>query len=198
MRDEETESLWDHMTGRCLRGRLEGAELERFNVRIVSLDRLRAECPGARFLGDGVGLREYGKPNLTSPGAWFMRVFGRKAMRVMFRAKAGEDNAGVMPSHFLASFDGQVDARLPKLANGLGVLSGREARFYPMKAVKAAGGALKEELDGRTLEVAMEPGEPPRAQWEGGGEPFQFLSRWYGWSVSYPGTSIFEAEARAP
>ena len=50
MRDEETGSFWQQVSGRCISGPLEGAQLERVHSDELYLAQLAAEAPGATVL----------------------------------------------------------------------------------------------------------------------------------------------------
>ncbi len=96
-----------------------------------------------------------------------------------------------LPGFAYASMSAPVDARLDRLTQGLGVVAGRGARFYPMRSIPAQG--IDDDWDGRALHVSRRPIDGvPFARWaDTGDEPMQLLTRWYGFSFTYPGCDVF-------
>lgn len=83
---------------------------------------------------------------------------------------------------------GAPDRRLPEMTQGLGVVVGSRARFYPTQ-VLAAG--LMENWAGHTLQLGVGlVDKVPYAHWEDGVRPLQIFCRWYGFSFSYPGCEL--------
>ena len=99
---------------------------------------------------------------------------------------------GWLPGFFYASLSEPIDPRLDKLAQGLGVIVGKKAKYYPMDRIPAYG--IRDQWLNRVL--CIERGAVdgvPHATWlETGEEPMQLLSRWYGFSFTYPGCEIYE------
>lgn len=171
--DEETWSDWDHITGECFAGPHEGRVMDWWPVRITTLEQARREQPGL-----GVLISSY------------RSVVERLVERFAPRAIGGE---GFLPPHFRVTMAGRVDRRLDGLRNGLGVIDGGQARFYPMDRVPAAG--LEDRWADRILVVRRRPDGVPYAAWKGGGEPeMQLLSRWYGFSFTWPGCAVVEGD----
>jgi hypothetical protein len=52
---------------------------------------------------------------------------------------------------------GKEDPRRPRMERGLAVWTDRTQRFYPLEAIRAHGGALIDELDGRRTLVCIDP-----------------------------------------
>ena len=65
------------------------------------------------------------------------------------------------------------------------------AKFSPLRAIPASG--LEDDWHGRILHLWRgELDGAPRARWlDTGQEPMQLLSRWYGFSFTYPGCEIY-------
>jgi hypothetical protein len=175
--DDETRTYWDHITGEALHGPRAGARLEAFGVQMTTLERALADEPWLQLMRSRPGpiARAFGRLHLA-------RLRGR----------------GWMPPYFHLTMAGR-DERLPRMANGLGVVEGGEARFYPMEALLHGGEApslagVTDSWSGRPLHVAVDPDDRfPFAEWEDGARPFQLFTRWYGFSYAYPGCAIFAA-----
>ena len=199
--DEETGSIWNHITGRAVYGPLEGYTLPVFN-----LLHMTAEQALARYPELPVAISD--RP-----------VRGRRGM---FAPLA--DRVPFLRPGFKSTIV-KEDTRLPTMDIGLGVWTESEQRYYPMDLVRAGGGAIVDRFDGRRLVVYMEPGsyavdafftDEHTASLDGsrvmvgeelvleGGvlrdasgsrlaieRPLQLFSRWYGFALTFPGTTIY-------
>ena len=199
--DEETGSIWNHITGRAVYGPLEGYTLPVFN-----LLHMTAEQALDRYPGLSVAISD--RPIRGRRG-----FFGSLLERVP-----------VLGAGFRSTIV-KEDTRLPTMDIGLGVWTESEALYYPMEAIQAAGGALIDDFDGRRLVVYVEPGvysldaffteeetvsvEDSRLRVgeelvlesgvlrDASGErlemdrPLQLFSRWYGFALTFPGTTIY-------
>jgi hypothetical protein len=78
------------------------------------------------------------------------------------------------------------------LTQGLGVIVGNKAKYYPMNRIPADG--IWDIWLGRKLRVQRGAIDGvPRASWQDTNEePLQLLTRWYGFSFTYPRCEIFE------
>ena len=199
--DDETESIWNHITGRAVYGPLEGYTLPVFN-----LLHMTAEQALDRYPGLSVAISD--RPVRGRRG-----FFAPVAERVPFLRRG------------FRSTIVKEDTRLPTMDIGLGVWTESEQRYYPMEAVQAAGAALVDDFDGRRLVVYVESGvysldafftEEQTVSTDGshvrvgeesvleGGvlrdasgdrlemeRPLQLFSRWYGFALTFPGTTIY-------
>ena len=97
-----------------------------------------------------------------------------------------------LPKFFHASMNSPIDPRLDKLTQGLGVVVGSQTKYYPMNSIPASG--LDDPWLGRTLRIARGPIDGvPHARWsDSGEEPMQLLTRWYGFSFTYPKCEIYQ------
>jgi hypothetical protein len=102
-------------------------------------------------------------------------------------------STGWLPGFFYASLSEPIDSRLDKLTQGLGVIVGKKAKYYPMNRIPARG--IRDCWLNRLL--CIERGAidaVPRATWlDTNEEPMQLLSRWYGFSFTYPQCEIYES-----
>jgi hypothetical protein len=97
-----------------------------------------------------------------------------------------------LPGFFYASMNEPIDPRLEKLTQGLGVIVGKRAKYYPAKSIPAEG--IRDHWLGRVLCIERNGiSGVPEARWEETNEePMQLLSRWYGFSFTYPQCEIYE------
>ena len=199
--DEETGSIWNHITGRAVYGPLEGYTLPVFN-----LLHMTAEQALDRYPGLSVAISD--RPVRGRRGFFAPATDRLPFLREGFRSTIVKE-----------------DTRLPTMEIGLGVWTESERRYYPMEAVQAAGGAIVDGFDGRRLAVYVEPGsysldafftEEQRVSTDGsrvtvgeelvleGGflrdasgrrlemdRPLQLFSKWYGFALTFPGTTIY-------
>lgn len=168
--DEQTWSSWDHVTGEAFDGPLAGRRLDWWPVQLTTVEAARQERPEVRVL-----VSEHRSLLSTFVKALSGRRIGGK---------------GAMPPGFRSTMHAPPDPRLPKLTQGLGVIDGDQARFYPIAALLP--GPVEDRWDDRTLVVTRrELDGVPRAAWKDGGEPpMQLLSRWYGFAFTWPDCTV--------
>ena len=200
--DEETGSIWNHITGRAVYGPLEGYTLPIFNLLHMTAEQALDRYPGLSVAISDRPVR--GRRGMFAPSLDQLRFLSDG-----FRSTIVKE-----------------DTRLPTMSIGLGVWTDSEQRYYPMEAVQAAGGAIVDSFDGRRVVVYVEPGsysldafftEEQTASADGsritigeelvleGGilrdasgdrlemdRPLLLFSRWYGFALTFPGTEIYE------
>ena len=183
MRDEETESLWDHITGECFDGPLAGHRLEPW---YVSLTNVAAECAKHP---DTILLKSD------------HRSFKQTIMGAVGGSRMSYTNKGtILAPHFRNSMSAEIDSRLPEGELGLGLMDNlKQGKFYPV-ALIPKGGAIEDEWLGRRIRIERNALDGvPFATWVDTGEaPMQLLSRWYGFSFTYPGCEIYIIEEHHP
>ena len=175
MRDEESMSLWDHITGECFDGALEGRKLDFWGVNLTNV---KAEL--ARDLNSILLKSDY-------------RSFHSSVMRRAGRLLSYNRTGTILAPHFRKSMSDEIDSRLPEGEQGLGLMVGTErGKFYPLKMIDPADG-IADEWEGRRVSIKRnELDGVPEAIWVDTGErPMQMLSRWYGFSFTYPNCEIF-------
>jgi len=205
MRDEETGTYWDHMTGEAVYGPLVGTSLEVANLRQTTVAQVLGASPDAMVaLSD----RTMGEDEDLQTQGLLARVGSR--LNAMFSATVKEE-----------------DTRRPTMDLGMGIWQGDVARYYPYDHVLQAGKAVIDTFEGRRVLVYLDPAayalsalyvEGDTPQWDGdvlrlsdgtyveGGvvygasgskttvnRPLQVFTRWYGFSLTFPDTEIFEA-----
>lgn len=176
MADEETRTYWDHMTGEGFQGPLQGRELEVWAIRITTVE---------------VALRE-------TPDLALIRSSYRSLVKTFFSLvfRRGIEGRGFIPPGFGRTMSHDVDPRLDALVNGLGVILGKAGKFYPLGIVEK-GGSLRDVWQGRPLTIERGAVDGVLfARWEDTLEPpMQLLTRWYGFSFTYPGCELAAAPA---
>jgi Protein of unknown function (DUF3179) len=207
MSDDETGSVWEHVTGECIRGSLQGTQLNTRSAQYVTAAQLVESDPDALMA--------------ISKASWGSRLLDVLLLRRMLTS------SGYMPGIFRLSMT-HSDKRLPELELGLGIWIDGQARFYPMKTIKDQKNALLDTLNQQPMVVYIDPvsGTPAAhhttAQiqgWDGdtlvldSGErirngyvlnaasdkhpinrPDQQFTRWYGFSFMFPACEIFSIE----
>jgi hypothetical protein len=206
--DIQTRSYWDHITGVCISGAMQGARLDYLS----SMTHSRA-----------------GVIALTKPDAqWAVSALDAQRAPLIDVAEAmrTSDQPMWLPA-MRDSLDLDVeDTRLPRLEMGLGVWTGGDARFYRFQTMHMLDNHLFDTLNGERLLVYVDPDtltpaalytEATRAEWRGdalildngarvqngalivGGveqparRPLQLFQRWYGFSTTFAGCTIYRA-----
>jgi Protein of unknown function (DUF3179) len=207
MSDDETGSVWEHVTGECIRGPLQGAQLKTRSAQYLTAAQLLEAVPDATIA--------------LSRRSWRSRLLDVLLLRRMLSP------TGYMPRVFRLSMT-KRDTRLPELELGLGIWSDGHARFYPMRSIKSQNNALVDTLNQLQMVVYIDPasGMPvahcSTAQiqgWDGdtlaldSGErirngyvldataekhppdrPHQQFTRWYGFSYLFPACDILSID----
>jgi len=134
--DQESGSYWDHITGECVTGPLKGYKLEEFPLLQMNVAQALPGYPDIQ-----VAISELTFVPRTI--AFFME-WSRKSKR------------GFLPPVFKKTM-GKEDTRRRLMDNGLGVWTNATHRFYPMECLRKHGGALIDEIDGRSVLVFINP-----------------------------------------
>lgn len=179
MRDEESLSLWDHITGECFEGSLEGQKMTFWGVDMTTVEAELTNYPEVILL--------------KSPGIPFLKS---TAMNTFTGTTFIDRQKFRLLPFFRRSMNGEIDSRLPEGENGLGVMDEtHNAKYYPMSAIPK-GGSIEDEWLGRQLIVERGPIDGvPKARWADAADdddkPMQLLSRWYGFAFTYPDCEIY-------
>ncbi len=203
MQDVESKTLWNHITGEALYGPHVGRALGTVgNMLQMSVEQAMGMDPAVHVAISG---RPYSASRRSGGGY-----------------APDNPNARLMPI-FIETL-GTEDARLPRMAMGLGIVTEATVRFYPMDLIEERG-ALIDEVDGRGVLVFIDPTtftpaalfvDTSSAALEdreihldtgrvvrrgllydangtrvGAERPQQLFSRWYGFSLTFPGPEIF-------
>lgn len=172
MSDLETMTQWDHITGEAFLGPLEGKTLPVWPVDITTVGAARLEHPDAALYSS----------SYNSFKMWLLKFLGRNILK----------GRGFLPPFFGQTMHSNVDKRRPKLEQGYGVITETTQKFYPFDTLRK--GRIVDSLDGR--ELTIECGENdgvPKARWRDSDElPMQLLTRWYGFSFTYPDCLVYD------
>ena len=170
--DRDTRTHWDQITGKASAGPLAGYRVDVWPVHMTNVAAARIEYPAITISFSKV----------RSPRRWLaQRLYPRFVHDKVW-----------LPGFFYASMSEPMDPRLDKLTQGLGVIIGKKAKYYPMNRIPSDG--IQDNWMNRILRVecGMIDGVP-RATWlDTGEQPMQLLSRWYGFSFTYPDCEIYE------
>ena len=131
MTDEETGSLWNHVTGEAMHGPLTGTQLARSNL-------LPMNVTVALDMDSHIEVAISDRP-LDLPD---------------YLTQEGLD-AGV-PQAFVPTM-GTEDQRRPRMDLGVGIWTDQAHRYYPMEAIAARGNALIDNFEGRPVLIYIEP-----------------------------------------
>ncbi|HEX2225147.1 MAG TPA: DUF3179 domain-containing (seleno)protein [Thermoanaerobaculia bacterium] len=170
--DDETQTYWRPATGEALHGPLAGRQLEIWPVSITTVREALKSDPGLRLSRTRINPFTP-KKMMVTPWTWAVR------------------SKSVLPPGFRKTIS-RPDERRPEMEHGLGVVVGDRARYYPLEVLQRG---LREEWEGRSLYLKVQEEDGlPKAEWEDGERPFQLFTRWYGFSLTYPGCEVVQPE----
>jgi hypothetical protein len=206
MRDEETGTYWDHLTGEAVYGPRVGTALEVSNLLHSRADQVLANDPDALIALSDRALRN--DEDMES-GGLLARVGG--SLSEMFSSTVNEE-----------------DARLPTMDIGLGVWADEEARYYSYERVVAEDRAVLDTFQEQRVLVFLDPStnvlssflvDADSLRWEDdvlrlsneqyvegsilydsdgtrveAARPLQIFTRWYGFALTFPNAEIYERE----
>jgi len=164
--DDETRSLWNHLTGECLYGDAEGKCLEMIN--------------SPRMSTYGIEIKI--NPDLPLFISGKAKVF-RAIMNFVIKVILGRSNKNWLPPHFEKTLP-KIDGRLPKMTMGLAVKINKVSPmfFYPCSVLKDKPSLT---IGGSEFILSF-IGGVPTVKSKDGEMPFQIFTRWYAFSLTYP------------
>jgi hypothetical protein len=164
--DEETKSLWNHITGECLYGDLKGKRLDLINTP-------RMTTYGAEVKAN---------PDLPLFVSGKAKVF-RAIMNFVIKVILGSPNRNWLPPHFEKTLP-EIDDRLPKMTMGLAVRPTKNGQvlFFPISLLKNKSMLTIGKED---FSLSFDGGVPTLKSIDGE-MPFQLFTRWYAFSLTYP------------
>ncbi len=203
MQDEESKTLWNHITGEAMYGPHVGRTLGPVrNMLQMNVQEALELDPDMRIaISDRPYSGRYDQPN----GGFL------------------SDDAKLQG--FFVETLGQEDTRRPRMDMGLGIWTGDTQRYYPMEEIRARGGAFIDQIGGRNVlvfierrsatpmalfvnartatvdgnEVQLDSGRMVRAGvlYDADGErlerdmPQQIFTRWYGYVLTFPEAEVY-------
>lgn len=208
MQDQESKTLWNHITGEALYGPYVERTLGPIgNIMQMTVEEALEFDPAAQV---AISDRPYAGAGGRSgtPGQGTL-----------------SDNAQLMDM-FIETL-GEEDTRRPRMDMGLGIWTDETRRYYPMETIRERG-AIIDRLEGRDIliyiearsatptaifvdagsatiegnEIRLDSGAVVRAGtlFDADGNrlddlddarPQQIFTRWYGYSLTFPGTEVF-------
>lgn len=202
MRDEESGTYWDHLTGEAVYGDLVGQQLEVSALEYSVAGQVLENHPQAVITISDQALRK--NDDLELEGL----------------LESSDGRLGEMFSSTIAA----EDDRLPTMELGMGIWKGKEARFYPYETITSAGGAILDQFEGRGVLIYLDPeihvlsalyteartwgladnvielstgqriANSVLVDHQGDllpmDRPLQIFTRWYGFALTFPGTEI--------
>ncbi len=172
MADKESYSIWDHMSGKCFQGQHEGKQLEFWYVGMTTVAAALHADPDLNI----------SLSNFTGFKAKFLQTVYRNSI----------NSKGFVPPFFRKTMAGEIDGRLPKMTQGLGVIVDEAGKFYSMDTV-SKGESFEDEWLGRPIKITRGAidGVPTAVWLDDDKMPMQLLTRWYGFSFTYIGCDIY-------
>jgi len=209
LRDNETGSYWNHVTGECVYGTVQGTQLKRLNtLRFMTARQAAVAYPEAALVKAQLN---------TAQNEWARQ---RDLPRLQPIPDYGPLIGAVLPGTISVE-----DLRLPRFEMGLGVWADQAARYYPLQQLRLTDNLVLERFNGRTLLVYIDPqSETPTAffvesmtatwqdhtilldngvsvrdgviiasdgQMRPAEHPNQLFQRWMGFSLTFPGCQIY-------
>lgn len=169
LRDFQTSTYWHHLTGQALHGTMVGNTLSTSPLQVTTAAAAVQDVPGIR---------------LHRTRRWTVLAPALSVGARVFQA------TGLLPPVFTKTLP-KEDSRLPRMALGVGVWVGGEARFYEMASVKA--GPIHDTLGGESITIDVgRVDRVPFAVDSRGQRPIQYFLRWYGFALTYPGCTIWK------
>jgi hypothetical protein len=169
--DQETHSLWDHITGEAIDGSLKGYQLEVWPIRFTTVLSALREYPDI----------EISMSTYRSIRKWFAATLYPKFIHARV----------LLPFFFRWTMQSKPDSRLTELTQGLGVVVDGRAKYYPLSTIPSDG--IVDRWLNRALRVECNKNDGvPRAFWVDTNEqPMQLLTRWYGFAFTYRNCEIY-------
>jgi hypothetical protein len=224
MQDAETKSLWNHITGEAVYGRLAGRTVGPVsNLLHMTVKQALEMDPATRVAVSDqtyfAGGRRFGTAS-RGPSAGGAGGTGEGP-----RLAPSPDNPNATMTDRFAATLGKEDVRRPRMDIGLGVWTGTTSRYYPIERIRARGEAFIDRIDGKNVLIYVEAvSNTPAAlfvdaqsatrdgrdvrlddgsriqsgvlidrsgQRRSVQRPQQMFTRWYGFSLTFPGCEVF-------
>lgn len=172
--DKETHSLWDHISGEAIDGPLKGHQLDIWPLQLTTVRAALMEHPDIE-----ISFSSYRSFRKWLAGSLYPKFIHAKVL---------------LPFFFRWTMKTKPDARLPELTQGLGVIFDGRTKYYPFSTIPSNG--LEDRWLQRTLRVQRRKIDGvPYAIWRDINEqPMQLLTRWYGFSFTFPDCEIYKNE----
>lgn len=135
--DQETQSYWDHLTGECLHGPLQGQRLTPLSsLRVLSVAETINAHPDVQL-----ALGKFSSEYLATAERW----------RLKYHLPPNPDFGTAL----LATLD-KEDMRLPRYDMGLGIWQGESNRYYSVLSLNSHENVIIDEFNGQRVLVYMD------------------------------------------
>ena len=172
LEDRETGSYWN-VHGECVEGPLKGQKMES-----LLLGQMTA----------GQALKQWPDISLALPEQTWVQRWLMQPVKNFF------GRYGFFPP-FIKKTLVRRDTRLPDMMSGVGIITEKTKRFYPLQEIKKAGGKIRDTLEGRPLALSVDEKGFPEVHYEDTEDPMDapqhLFTRWYGFALTYPGCAIY-------
>jgi hypothetical protein len=202
--DVQTGSYWDHLTGQCIYGEMQGTSLSRIaNLTHATAAGLAQIAPDAQLA-------------VTYLDA------GRQPLETLAESIRTDEQPGWLPQ--ITESLAEEDQRLPRFEMGLGVWTRSKGRYYPFRTLHEKDNLIFDTFDGQGLLVYIDSEsftpaaiftDATSAVWrdeilqlntgqtiQQGGlyrnsipqtmyRPLQLFQRWYSFALAFPGCEIY-------
>jgi hypothetical protein len=169
--DNETHTLWNHLTGEALHGELKGNTLEYIgSLNMTTIGEVKESLPDLPVYISG------------------QKKIYRNIMRFVIKVILGKWNKNWLPPHFTKTLP-KVNDAIPKMTMGLAIKIKNKLRFYPIEFYKE--NELSDIFNGEKINIKM-VNRVPKAKTESGEYPFQLFTRWYAFILTYPDGELFK------
>ena len=169
IQDIKTKSLWNHLQGECMHGKLKGKQLKITYLKEVLV---KDEIKKNPELPIGI-CGEQGT----------IKMVMNTGMNLL--DKVTKVNKNFLPGFFVKTIV-KEDRTLPRMTKGLVVRIDNRCRFY--EATKIIEG-LTDTINGEVIRFFN--GKIPYVLNEKNERPFQLFMRWYAYKINYPDGEIF-------
>lgn len=212
LKDYETGSYWNHITGECIYGKLKGK-------RLPSLNLLHSTVKDALLKSADIEIA------ISDMSAYARNPFYQLTVSTLpaYLPDPNKKDQANLGKQFLRTI-AREDARLPNMTLGLGVWNDKNYRFHPSRAIDSAN-VIMEDFGGKRLVVYNnEASSVPFAfytdaksfslmgteiHFDNGfvvtekgvvnkkgklinpDKPLQMFTRWYGFALTFPSTNIY-------
>ena len=212
LKDYETGSLWNHITGECIYGKSKGKKLPSFSLLNATVKEALLKSADLEVAVSDMSV--YAK------NPFYQLTVSTLPSYLPDPNKKDQANLG---KQFLRTI-AKEDTRLPNMTLGLGVWNDKEYKFYPSKAIDSANVILEDFGGKRLLVYINEASSVPFAFYTDARiftvkgteihldngfvitekgiankrgkiinpeKPLQMFSRWYGFALTFPSTKIY-------
>jgi hypothetical protein len=212
LKDYQTGSYWNHITGECIYGKMKGKKLPSLNLLHSTVKDALCKSPNAEIA-------------ISDMSAYQSNPFYQLTEKTLpaYLPDPNKKDQANLGKQFLRTI-AKEDSRLSNMTLGLGVWNDKNYRFYPSKAIDSAN-VIIEDFGGKRLvvynneassvpfafftdaknftmkgnEIHLDNGfvitekgiENKKRKIINPDKPLQMFTRWYGFALTFPVTTIY-------